>query len=286
MPDVCGVETRPVPGTRYSAGADGEIYREDGTRKAFRLSPKGYRVYTFKSPEGIRQMKGHRMVAMAWHGPPPFPGAPVDHRNRVRDDNRPDNVRWVTVSENNRNREFRRRQERRSRRRPRPPLPLPEGVGLRPVPGLVGYQAGTDGRAYSCRSGGAIYPYPVAVLKPFRFQGHLSVGVRVSGQTRIRRLRNLIAEAFLPMPPGLVYPRVLSCNGDIDDTRPENLTYHVAPPLKGFNPGNRKLDEDDVRAIRARHAAGETWQEIARDYPVHRYTIRWVVVGHTWKDVV
>lgn len=44
-----------------------------------------------------------RVVCWLYHGPQP-PGKPcVDHINRIRDDNRPENLRWVTYGENNLN---------------------------------------------------------------------------------------------------------------------------------------------------------------------------------------
>lgn len=46
-----------------------------------------------------RNVSVHRLIAEAWHGPCPE-GKEVDHINRVRDDNRPDNLRYLTRQEN------------------------------------------------------------------------------------------------------------------------------------------------------------------------------------------
>lgn len=44
-------------------------------------------------------MSVHRAIAEAWHGPCPD-GKEVDHINSVRDDNRPENLRYLTRQEN------------------------------------------------------------------------------------------------------------------------------------------------------------------------------------------
>jgi len=46
----------------------------------------------------------HRLVAYAWIGEPATEDMEVDHINRTRDDNRVENLRWVTKKENLENR--------------------------------------------------------------------------------------------------------------------------------------------------------------------------------------
>ena len=41
----------------------------------------------------------HRLVALAFHGIP-APGYEVNHKNGVKTDNRPENLEWVTKSQN------------------------------------------------------------------------------------------------------------------------------------------------------------------------------------------
>lgn len=45
-------------------------------------------------------VKIHRLVCEAFHGPPPFPNAVVIHFNENALDNRPENLRWGTQKEN------------------------------------------------------------------------------------------------------------------------------------------------------------------------------------------
>lgn len=71
---------------------------------------KGHWTFGHALPSGYRQVtvarKGllaHRLICEAFHGPCPEDKCQVDHINRVKDDNRPENLRWCTVSENNLN---------------------------------------------------------------------------------------------------------------------------------------------------------------------------------------
>lgn len=57
--------------------------------------PLGYMRLTVDG----RQQSVHRLVAEAWHGPCPE-GKEVDHINSVRDDNRPQNLCYLTRQEN------------------------------------------------------------------------------------------------------------------------------------------------------------------------------------------
>ena len=45
----------------------------------------------------------HRLICEAFHGLCPEDKCQVDHINRIKDDNRPENLRWVDFRENNRN---------------------------------------------------------------------------------------------------------------------------------------------------------------------------------------
>lgn len=57
----------------------------------------GYRKIGYRG----RQMPEHRLAWLLYYGE--MPSCPLDHANRVRDDNRISNLRLATVAENNRN---------------------------------------------------------------------------------------------------------------------------------------------------------------------------------------
>lgn len=53
-----------------------------------------------KGRQIIKNYWFHILVCTAFHGPRPSPKHQVDHINRNRFDNRPENLRWVTPREN------------------------------------------------------------------------------------------------------------------------------------------------------------------------------------------
>lgn len=87
--------------------------RSDG---AILMPPTGGHFKTFrwtfgaKSGKGYRQIqfrgefyRVHQMVCRAFNGLAPEGKPFVDHINRIRDDNRPENLHWVDRKENNDN---------------------------------------------------------------------------------------------------------------------------------------------------------------------------------------
>lgn len=105
-------EWRTIPGhTDYEVSSLGRVrsYKRcgpDGIPMLFsgRPDPTGYPRATVDG----KLYYIHRLVALAWHGPRPD-GMQIDHVNHQRNDNRPENLRYVTYDEN------------RSRTRVRPP---------------------------------------------------------------------------------------------------------------------------------------------------------------------
>jgi hypothetical protein len=87
--------------TGYEVRPDGTVWRIRKNRcdlmKGWRTH-KGYHSYTING----KSVDGHRLVAEKFL-PNPLNLPQVDHINRVRHDNRVENLRWVTRTENMQN---------------------------------------------------------------------------------------------------------------------------------------------------------------------------------------
>ena len=73
--------------------------------------PSGAATYGFLTPSGYRSVTinkkstmVHRLVCLAFHGPKPFLKSEVDHKDRNRENNLEENLRWATATENSKNR--------------------------------------------------------------------------------------------------------------------------------------------------------------------------------------
>jgi hypothetical protein len=113
---------RPIPGyPDHLAGEDGTIYStrykgkppKRGTPGAqlralkARLSHDGYLVVAIIGSLRARPRytRAHRLVCMAFHGPPPTPQHEAQHRDGSRTNNRPENLKWGLPKENAEDRE-------------------------------------------------------------------------------------------------------------------------------------------------------------------------------------
>lgn len=94
-------EWRDVPGYegRYQASSLGRIQGPRGLNKPFK-NRDGYLVATLYTRDGKVRTGVHRLVALAFI-PNPEDKPQTNHKNGIRTDNRPENLEWVTCSENN-----------------------------------------------------------------------------------------------------------------------------------------------------------------------------------------
>lgn len=97
---------RKIPGySRYAADENGNLYSLDYKRTGSMrmLKPakdnSGYlRTMLLNDHGKYDTVKVHRIVALAYFGDPN--GLHVNHKNGVKEDNRPTNLEYVTISEN------------------------------------------------------------------------------------------------------------------------------------------------------------------------------------------
>jgi hypothetical protein len=88
----------------YLIYEDGRVYSKIGKGKFLKqvIDKDGYKIATLYNKNGKKLKKFHRLVAEHYI-PNPENLPVVDHINHVRDDNRVENLRWATVSENSLN---------------------------------------------------------------------------------------------------------------------------------------------------------------------------------------
>ena len=92
----------------YLIFENGDVINKNTGKKLKQLknSQIGYKTVQLRSAKSIKVKYIHRLLAQAYI-PNPLNKPQVDHINRIRDDNRLCNLRWVTQTENNVNQNLR-----------------------------------------------------------------------------------------------------------------------------------------------------------------------------------
>jgi hypothetical protein len=92
---------RPWPtDPRYLVGEDGTILGPSGGIVRGRSNGKGYLQIEVRIDGRPRNVRVHRIVCEAWHGPQPTPEHEIAHEDGDKSNNRPDNVSWKTHEQN------------------------------------------------------------------------------------------------------------------------------------------------------------------------------------------
>ena len=171
------------------------------------------------------------------------------------------------------------------------------------IPGYEGYfSVSSLGRIKSetrtvshSRHGAATYKGKL--LRPTQSSGYLVIQLARNGKTKMMRVNQVVALAFIPNPHG--HPVVNHKDGNGLNNSVENLewvspsqnTQHahdtgLARAKAGTDHPFAKLTEDDVRAIRRMLAEGQhTQREIATTFGVCAMVITDIKKGRTWQDV-
>lgn len=90
--DLDGEKWISVPGGAFEVSTHGRV----GTAT-------GYRTFGYKTLNGYMIFKGkmvHRLVCLAFHGKPSDKKMVVNHKDSCKENNKPENLEWVTSSEN------------------------------------------------------------------------------------------------------------------------------------------------------------------------------------------
>lgn len=97
MKDILGYEGQ------YSVTKDGKVFSHKRKRFLKPTNLKGYKRVKLRDSNNNQKINNklvHRLVAQAFI-PNPNNKLEINHKNSIRDDNRVDNLEWVTRSENN-----------------------------------------------------------------------------------------------------------------------------------------------------------------------------------------
>lgn len=105
-------DRRAIPGFEgfYEASAAGEIFRISPKKGAVLDRPLvggmagKYKTVILCNDSTRSSVRTARVICMAFHGSPPSPRHQVNHKNGITTDDRPENLEWVTPSENTRHR--------------------------------------------------------------------------------------------------------------------------------------------------------------------------------------
>lgn len=105
------VKWKPVVGyeNSYKVSNTGQVKSVINGKILKQTESNGYCFVNLRKCGKVKSVPVHRIVCMAFNGPPEDEKMQVDHLNMLRSDNRPENLEWVTARENHLRRAIARR---------------------------------------------------------------------------------------------------------------------------------------------------------------------------------
>lgn len=180
-------------------------------------------------------------------------------------------------------------------------------VAYKEIPDFPGYRVGDDGTVWSCwrrirRGKGAGRGARWGMGEEWRQlapgvdqDGYLIVVLSCNQKKRVRKVHQLVLELFVgPRPAGheaCHFPDRSRANCRLGNlrwgTRKQNSQDRLMHKTDARGEKNSKavLTAAKVRAIRRRHAKGESGVSLARAFKVTPYTISDIVRRKTWKHI-
>jgi hypothetical protein len=165
-------------------------------------------------------------------------------------------------------------------------------VTRRDIPDWPGYQAGDDGSIWSAWRHEQYGRTLTDVWHRLTLTvncGYLVVGLRRGSEKRLRKVHQLVLEAFVgPRPSG---QQGCHRNGVATDCRLQNLRWdtpagNAADTVRrGERNGFSLLSEAEVVAAQSAVRDGAVQASIARQFGVSPCTINAIVKGRSWKHV-
>jgi hypothetical protein len=278
----------------------------------------GYRAVRFTLKDGSNQLfRVHRIVGVTFLPIDNYLELVIHHKNFCRNDNRSDNLEWVTIAKNNRytflgtTKEYVKNNQRPIKEKIKLEIPKIfsckyslEGEIWRDVDGFKDwYQISNYGRVRSLdrltihKDGGNIYRKGKYLNPKYDSNGYLNIILYKYNKAYRRLLHRLVTLAFLENPNELKEVNHKNCNKSDNKlenlewcSRQQNVRHAVENNLCDCNNGEgnplSKLKNDDILRMRElRDKEHLSMQKLSRIFNTTESNISSILNRKTWKHI-